>query len=150
MQDVTSLMLNYRECSRNLWNTYFGGSKDMRGLDRVFEEISKLLFEGLVAKQVGAQRTQALTLLVRPFATLPILIRRPSTDGNVYWDQEPDLRTENDGTRLAFIDFYDFFEDPVKDFRFYRCRILKLPRHPKYEGAEALVDISNAQVFHED
>jgi hypothetical protein len=149
MRDVTDLMHNYRECSRNLWNTYFGAGNHKCDLNWVYEQIRKLLFEGLVTKQLAEEIRPVFPLMVVPLVTLPILIKRPSADGNSYWDQEPDLRAENDGTRLAFIDYYDFFQGPVTDFRFYRCKVLKFPRHPEYEGREALVDVVNAKVFHD-
>jgi hypothetical protein len=147
VRDVTDLMNNYRECSRNLWNIYFG--PDAYALDSVYEQIRRLLFDGLVTKQLEGETEPTSSLIVAPMESLPILIGRLSSDGNCYWDQEPELRAKNgDGIQLEFVDYYDFFQQPVKDFRFYRCKVLKFPLRPEYEGREALVDVANARVFH--
>src|SRR5258708_34181300 len=102
MRDITYLMNNYRECSRNLWNTYFDGDQATRGMESIYEQIRRLLFEGLVTKPLNAGTDLTPTLIVAPMESLPILIRRPSLDGNHYWDEAPDLRAENDGARLTY------------------------------------------------
>lgn len=146
MQDVTDLMNNYRECSRNIWNTYFRA--DSCALDSLYEQIRKLLLEALVARRLEQGSEMSPKLIVVPMESLPILIRRPSSDGNHYWDQEPELLAKNASRiQLEFIDYYDFFQEPVRDFRFYRCKVLKLPSHTQYEGREALVDVAHAKVF---
>ena len=50
MTDVTQSMLRYRECARNLYNTYFQkplADFSHEGLDR-WERINTMLFEHLV------------------------------------------------------------------------------------------------------
>src|ERR1019366_4084344 len=99
MKDITNLMIDYRECSRNIWNTYFGVQEDFWELEPLFEQINKLLFEAIVLNALPPDAhltggSSHPTLSVVPFATMRILIRRPSEDGNQYWDQEPDLRFE--------------------------------------------------------
>src|SRR5438067_3154559 len=108
----------YRECSRNIWNSYLGVHENSRQLEPQYEQIRKLLFEALVVNDIesgahasGKQATPVLKVV--PFPTMPILLRRSSEDGNVYWDQEPDLRFEGEKITLAFIDYYDFFQAPV-------------------------------------
>lgn len=146
MQDVTDLMNNYRECSRNLWNTYF--KDNTCALDSIYEQIRKLLFDAIVTNRLGEETDPTLTVV--PLESLPILIRRPSNDGNYYWDQEPELRAKKgDGIRLQFVDYYDFFQEPVRDFRFYRCKVVNFPSHRDYEGREALVDVAHANIFHD-
>lgn len=145
MRNVTDLMNKYRECSRHLWNTYIRAEKTNFQIESAYENVKKVLFEVIVRLPAG-MKSEAL-LFVVPMPSLPVLIRRPSADGNYYWDQEPDLRAGDNDIDLAFIDYYDFFQEPVKDFRFYRCTILKFPRYPRYEGREALVDIAHADVF---
>lgn len=148
MQDVTDLMNSYRECSRNLWNTYFGTVKDPWALASVYDQIRKLLFEALVARRIQKGSGPMPVLIVAPMESLPILVRRLSSDRNYYWDQEPDLRArKGDGIQLRFVDYYDFFEEPIKDFRFYRCQIVEFPGHSEYQGREALVDVADAKVF---
>jgi hypothetical protein len=152
MRDVTDLMNRYRECSRNVWNTYMGteiGDAASDAVERIYDQIRKLLFDGIVMGRLTGTAGTDATLIVAPMPSLPILIRRPSRDGNYYWDQEPDLRFEAGLVQLRFIDYYDFFEGPVRDFRFYRCGVMKFPTRPEYEGREALVDVVHAKVLYD-
>jgi len=152
MRDVTDLMNRYRECSRNIWNTYLAtemGEFADDAVERIYEQIRNLLFEAIVSVPPSGTATTRPTLIVAPMASLPILIRRPSRDGNNYWDQEPDLRFEDGLVQLTFIDYYDFFEGPIRDFRFYRCRVRSFPTRPQYEGREALVDVVHAKVLYD-
>src|SRR5712671_822726 len=97
MKDVTQIMQTYRECVRNLWNTYFRVedpvSSDFNAVAR-FEEIRTLLFSELVLIKLGKhsntredERQPWTFLRVMPITTpVPIMVNRPSTDGNKYWD----------------------------------------------------------------
>ena len=55
-----------------------------------------------------------------------------------------------DDITLAFVDYFDFSEVPIKDFRYYLCKILSFPSHAGYEGREALVEAIDAKVFHDE
>src|SRR5437016_5214411 len=96
MQDVTSLMNSYRECSRNIWNTHFSGQEDWCRAETIYEQIRKLLFESLVLARLDGIRSPdwepSATLKVVPIGSMPIWIRRSTNERNVYWDQEPELR----------------------------------------------------------
>jgi hypothetical protein len=151
MRDVTDLMNRYRDCSRTVWNTYMGtemSNATSEAIERIYEQIKELLFRGMVAVRLTEAPATDVRLIVAPMASLPILIRRPSADGNYYWDQEPELRFEDGLVQLTFVDYYDFFEGPVRDFRFYRCNVMKFPTRPEYEGRDALVDVVHARVLY--
>jgi hypothetical protein len=80
-----------------------------------------------------------------------ILIKRLSGPGEAgYWDQEKDMLVGPDDITLAFADYFDFSQVPIKDFRYYLCKILTFPRHADYEGREALLEVSDATVFHDE
>jgi hypothetical protein len=152
MQDVTDLMRRYRECSRNLWNTYLGDAMEEAEcceVDRTYDQIRKLLFDVIVSVRLTGIEGSETPLIVEPMPSLTILIKRPSGDGNSYWDQEPHLAYENGLMQLMFIDFYDFFEGRIRDFRFYRCRVTSFPTRPEYQGREALVDVVDARVLYD-
>jgi hypothetical protein len=153
MRDVTRLLSNYRECSRTIWNTYFGVLEDWCRLESIYERVRQSLFESLVLAQLkedqNASTEESPILWVIPHASMPVRIKRASKDGNTYWDQEPDLRAGESDISLKFVDYYDFFQGPVRDYRFYRCIVLKFPRRSEYEGREALVDVADARVFYE-
>jgi hypothetical protein len=157
MKDITQLMNTYRECSRNLWNAYFSAREFTWNLHSEYESIRKLLFEALVVYELDLDKeccapdtVPAPVLKVVPDGTsVPILINRPSDGGAGYWDQEKDMSVGDGDVQLEFLDYFDYSKYPVKDFRFYRCKILQFPSHANYEGREALVEVSDTKVFHD-
>jgi len=158
MKEITPLMNTYRECSRNLWNADFSLREFTWDLHDEYESIRKLLFEALVVNELDPYKecsehgtVPPPVLKVVPRTTsVPILINRPSDDGAGYWDQEKDMSVNEGDIQLAFLDYFDYSQYPVKDFYFYRCKILQFPGHAKYEGREALVEVSDTKVFHDN
>jgi hypothetical protein len=157
MRDITELMNSYRECSRNLWNVYFSKRKDIGDSLDVFERIRRLLFDSLVLSELsyegvgGSEDPPPPALKVVPRARSLILIRRLSEPGEAgYWDQEKDMVVGPDDITLELVDYFDFSQVPIKEFRYYRCRILSFPSHAAYEGREALVEVLKAKLFHDE
>jgi hypothetical protein len=156
MRDISELMNSYRECSRNLWNVYFSKRKDIGDALDVFEQIRELLFDSLVLSELSYEGEgkggdiPPLALRVIPQRSL-ILIQRLSRPGEAgYWDQEKDMVVGPGDITLAFLDFFDFSQTPIMDFRYFRCRVLSFPGHPDYEGREALLEVSGAKVVHDE
>ena len=155
MRDITELMNIYRECSRNLWNVYFSKRKDIGDALDVFEQIRELLFDSLVLSELSyegeaeGEDIPPPALKVVPQRSL-ILIRRLTESGGGYWDQEKDMIVGPDDITLAFVDYFDFFQPPIKDFHYYLCKILSFPSHVEYEGREALVEVLKAKLFHDE
>ncbi len=156
MRDITELMNTYRECSRNLWNVYFSKRKDIGGSLDVFEQIRELLFDSLVLSELfyeGKTEGEDIPppgLTVVPQGRSLILIRRLTEQGEAgYWDQEKDMVVGPNDITLAFVDFFDFCQAPIKEFHYYLCRILTFPSHVGYEGREALIEVLNAKLFHD-
>ena len=155
MRDITELMNAYRECSRNLWNIYFSKRADIGGSLDAFSHIRVLLFDSLVVSElsyegdaIGAESPPPVLEIV-PSARSLILIQRPSGVGQAgYWDQEKDMVVGPRDIQLQFVDYFDFCQIPIMDFRFYRCRILKFSSHVEYEGREALIEAVAGRVFH--
>jgi hypothetical protein len=157
MRDITELMNTYRECSRNLWNVYFSRRENIGGSLDAFEQIRELLFESLVISELSyegeaeGEDIPPPALRVVPRASSLILIKRLSGPGEAgYWDQEKDMAVGPDDITLAFVDYFDFGQIPIMDFRYYLCKILSFPRHAEYEGREALLEVTNAEVFHDE
>src|SRR5579862_1483587 len=123
MKEITDVMNTYRECSRHLWNVYFQSLEYSCEVEDTYDQIRKKLFQALVSTQLGPSGSQvrkgrqlgASTLIVVPIASVPILIRRPSDDGNWYWDQEKNMRVNSESVQLEFQDYYDFSQYGVKD-----------------------------------
>jgi hypothetical protein len=157
MRDITELMNAYRECSRNLWNVYFSGRANIGGSLDAFEQIRRLLFDSLVVSELSYEGEAegkdipppALKLVPRERSL--ILIERPSGRGEAgYWDQEKDMVVGPDDIALAFVDYFDFSQIPMMDFRFYRCKILSFPTRVGYIGRKALSDAVDGRVFHDE
>lgn len=154
MRDITELMNAYRECSRSLWNVYFSKRKDIGDALDVFEQIRPLLFDSIVLSELSyegeaeGEDIPPPTLKVVPQGRSLILIRRLTESGG-YWDQEKDMVVGPNDITLAFVDYFDFFEPSIKDFRYCLCRILSFPSHVEYEGREALLGALNAKLFHD-
>ena len=155
MRDITELMNSYRECSRNLWNLYFSKREDIGGALDVFGQIRELLFDSLVLSELSYKEEAEgkdippPSLRVVPSERSLILINR-STESSGYWDQEKDMVVGPRDITLAFLDYFDFSQIPIMDFRYFRCRVLSFPSHPDYEGREALLEALDTKVFHDE
>jgi hypothetical protein len=157
MRDITELISAYRECSRNLWNVYFSRRENVGASLDVFGRIRELLFESLVVNELSYEGEEEdgnippPILMVVPGSSSLILIQRLSEPGGAgYWDQEKDLVVGPDDITLAFVDYFDFSQVPTQDFEYYHCKIISFPNHSEYEGREALLEVSDAKVFHDE
>src|SRR5258708_9427468 len=157
MTDITELMNTYRECSRNLWNVYFSRRKNIGSSLDAFGQIRELLFDFLVVSELSYEGEAEgadippPTLKVVPRVSSLILIKRLSGLGEAgYWDQEKDMVVGPNDITLAFVEYFDFGQVPIQEFRYYLCKILRFPSHPFYEGREALIEALDAKIFHDE
>ena len=157
MRDITELMNVYRECSRNLWNVYFAKRENIGGSLDAFGQIRELLFNSLVVNELpyeGEAEGEEIpppALRVVPRERSLILIQRLSEPGSAsYWDQKKDMFVGPDDIKLAFIGYFDFHQVPIQDFRYYLCKVLCFPGHADYEGREALLEVLDAKIFHDE
>jgi hypothetical protein len=137
-------MIAYRECLRHVWNAYLASNVDPESATTVFGRLQELLFEGLVSSQIAGWSSTKVILIV-PYKSAPVLVRRESSDGNVYWDPMQAPSDDREAIQLAFVAYYDFFQEPSKDLRFYRCLISKFAANHQFENREALVDVADAE-----
>jgi len=156
MSEVTQLIYAYREGVRTLWNgTFRPGVKPYVDFDAIdiFAEIRGRLFQELVLRPIGMQDYRKASVRdPYPFLRLapksdpvPIMINRPSQDGNMYWD-DPVGRLGANGLCLLFVDFFDWDDFGFIDLQYYRARIATCPEHPQVEGREGLLDVHHAGV----
>lgn len=144
-------MRTYRECARNLWNVYFSQKDDSGSALDAFEQIRELLFDSLVLGELSNDGEAAPALTVMPRPSSIILIDSLGIPGRgKRWVHEKDMVVGPDDIKLAFLDYYDFSEVPIKDFYYFRCKILSFSNHPEYEGREALLEAVDARVFHDE
>ena len=156
MRDITDLMNNYRECSRNLWNVYFSRLEVGCSLDS-YETIRKLLFSSLVEDELSYEGTAEPpnlpppALRVVPKGRSELLIKTSTAPGEAsVWGVPRDLFVRPNEITLAFIDYWDFGNLGIRDFHYYLCKILNFPGHPENEGREALVRAEDGYVFHDE
>lgn len=154
MRDITELMNAYRECSRNLWNVYFSKRKDIGNALDVFEQIRELLFDSLILHELsyeGEAKGEDIpppALRVVPQGRSLILIQRLSGPGEAgYWDQEKDMVVSPSDVTLAFLDYFDFWLPPMKDFHYYHCKILSFPRPYRLRRKRSAVGSIRLQSF---
>jgi hypothetical protein len=157
MRDITALMNTYRECSRNLWNVYFAGQENVGHSLDTYEPIRKMLFDSLVVDELSYEGiaegpdVPPPALRVVPKHWAQVLVKALSAPGEAsYWGHEMDLSASSDDVVLAFIDYFDFSNVSLRDFQYYRCKVLHFSIHPEYEGREALIQALDGRVFHDE
>ncbi len=162
MRDITEQMNTYRECARNLWNVHFSREENIGWALDSWDELRRLLFQSLVADQLLYEEENEAEptpphllppplLKVVPWVRTMILIPTLSGPGEAtYWGQEKDLFVGPDDIELEFVEYFDFHQVPIKDFRYFRCRIVRFPGHPEYVGRDSLIDALDGRVFHDE
>ena len=156
MTDVTDAFHRYRLASRSLWNGYMwmSGNTSWDHYEQ-FKRIKRVLFETFVLAPLGL--TWSLEKLFRDPISLfevipsspdiPLMVRRPSADRNLYWD-DPLNRLARGEATLTFVDHFDWDSSGIIDFQYYRIRIVDFPSNSHLVGREALVDVHHAGVFY--
>lgn len=153
MQEVTHLLNAYRESARGLWNNYLRAEADFDRVD-AFAALCEGLLTELVLRPLGKQGYKKASasdpypfLRVVPVADpVPIMINRPSQDGNKYWD-DPVSQVGEQGVKLLLIDYFDWDQLGFIDFQYYRVKVLGFDKHPHLVGREALLGVHHAKVF---
>jgi hypothetical protein len=154
MRDITALMYSYGECCRNLWSAYFTPGTDTASRHAYYERIRKLLFEALVINELLYEEVSddgvSLDPLLKvvPRGRAKIVIKWPTEPGQAdRWGEGGDMFIGPDEIDLTFIDIWGFHNYPIKDFRYFLCKIVKFPSHPEYERREVLIEALDSQVF---
>ena len=157
MTDITTIFNKYRECTRNMWNTYFlcSPSSSIYDMRDEFDEISRALFSVLVLNRLD-QRQEVNSYGKEPFDHLrivparaieaPIMINRKSTDGNIYWDEPVEPVKEHD-IELKFIGYFDWDKYGYINLQYYLTRIVSFSRNPQLVGRNALIETFFATPF---
>jgi hypothetical protein len=163
MDEITPLMLRYREAARTVWNGFLREEPYDSPGSHDWEALKQVLFTALVLRHCGHDDCAAALLApdrygfswlkplthlhVVPTTEVPVMISR-SPGGGGYWDH-PVTRLGPDDADLRFIDFFDFEQAGYLDFRYYLVSIESCTRHAALAGHQALVDVSYAKVFAE-
>jgi len=160
--NVTPLVLRYREAARHLWNVFlreeatFGtGTLPVAMLDD-WDALKDLLFTALVLRHTGREAHAAARLLspeslaflrvVPTSPEVPAMISRHKPAGG-YWDHPVCRLGPKDD--LRFIDFFDFDQSGFLDFQYYRVSINGSDA-ADLVGRDALIEVQYAHVYVED
>src|SRR5579863_5590178 len=120
MQNVTGSFLLYRNSARSVWNVAFWPYEALRNWDSRdhFVKIRRILFEAIVLDRVNRQVPQRFLVIPRA-DQIPIMIEQPREhDRNRYWDA-PVTHLRREAAVLEFIDFFDWDQLGLLDFRYY-------------------------------
>ena len=159
LTDVTAVFDHYRVSARSIWNNAFRPDPEFREGFYIgqFEWIAKILFDTLVLTRLDMEfSSEDLFHKPIPFfkVTLasgasPIMIENPRPgDGNGYWDDPVKQITKD--VEMQFINFFDWDQIGVLDFRYYRVHIAKFDERPHLVGRRALLETIYAKVFFAD
>lgn len=154
MQDITDIVDDFRECSRHIWNSYFGYLEEG---DVKFWLVEETLFNAMVLAQVGKPPVSLVPTITRkdPVSCLriipdsshgtPIMINRTGDSG--YWDDPVDA-VKPDEVDLRLVRFFDFAEmQGFRDWGYYYVRINSFPTQSHLQGRDALIEASCVRVF---
>lgn len=152
VKNIGENLEKYLEAKRHLWNAYFidlmGSINECHPLDR-FEEIDKNLFLSLVCDPLNIKTPDGFyfgkdfveRVIIKPkyqMLEIPLLISRPSSDGNKYWDEVKAFNTDN--VHLAFIEFFDWDKYSFINSALTRCKIVSHQEDVQNEGKEVLIE----------
>ena len=154
MENITDIFQNYRECARHIRNTYYVPNDfGDENFSEDFDELSIVLFKHLVLGEFGINR-DSINWLAEP-ATMfqvvpsgeacPIMINRQEQSD--YWDH-PVTEIKKDDLEMVFIDYFDWDDMDLVDFRYYWVRITASTTYPDLVGYDALISTIYAEVYY--
>ncbi len=115
--------------------------RDITELMNAYRECSRNLWNVYFAKRENVGGSLDAFEQIRQLLFDSLVVSELSYEGEA---EGPDEIT------LAFVDYFDFSQVPIKDFHYYLCKILSFPRHSDYEGREALLGVTDTKVFHDE
>jgi hypothetical protein len=159
MEDITRALDATRACLRDLWDTYFYAGDTITTYPAetrdLFEEIEVRVFGALVLQglsrlaSMDRYRVEPLPfLLVEPslHPGTPLLINRPSSDGNRYWDAFHG-EVESGEVTLYFMQWFDWDVYARREYQYYEVQIGAFPARSEFVGRRALIEQRAARVL---
>ncbi len=156
VEDITDLMLKFKDAIRHSWNTYFAENDSPMSpeIQEAFGYVELGLFQAIVLSPLDADkrakeyRKHPLSfILVRPIEhllELPIQFGERESSGNVKWTMPISVVVDNQA-RIEFFDFFDWRPYGHVDLPLVRARIAALPSKPSEQGALALIEQHNCR-----
>ena len=151
-EDVTALLMTFREVTRHLWNSAFVGQPDAA---HDFIDIERALFQALVLRRIDLDREwDPNPPSGRYWPELRVMPEFGPAGCRVMWAREEancwhwcEIQLEQSAV-LAFIGFFDWREEGPWDYQYMRCRVLKCEEHPQIVGADVLLESLGIRVHY--
>lgn len=146
--DITPVMLRFREAVRHIWNTYFQDAKESMGpeIQDAFTLVEQGLFQGIVLSACAYDASCRYRKAPLPFvlvAPLPEMldlsfqIGFPGR-GAMAWDSPVRFKVE-EGAKLEFVQFFDWNPYEQINMSLVEVHIARLDARPDLVGAHALL-----------
>ena len=163
MKDITEIISSYRECVRNLWNTYFikmviNDAVHKWDIYDEFEEISTELFSSLVLNVIECAEYKKSHSYQHNLNVLTFLKIVPASDSGVpiqisrelapssYWDY-PIKTIKPCDVEFGFIGFFDPSPLDIRDLEYFLVYILDA-KNKDLVGRRALIQYKYAKVYY--
>jgi len=155
MNDITDLMLQYRECCKLVWNDFYKQHPSFVNywdcLD-AFNDVAVRLFSILVLSKSGIPEIISKSPSYKAHKNVlnNIRVRLKTPDARVaiervkgqgcYWDHPIDVLTDSQ-VDFRFIDFFDFDKQGPLQYEYYLVRIVQSTTYPEIVGHDALIKV---------
>ena len=157
LRDVTNVFDHFRVSARSIWNTAFLPDPEFREGYYIgqFEWIAKILFDTIVLAKLDMDypsedlfhKSIPFFQVIPASPTIPLMIQNPRSPTQTgYWD-DPVKQVSVGKVEMHFIDFFDWNQVAVLDYRYYRVSIGRFEEHPHLVGREALIETHCARVI---
>ncbi|PKK36542.1 hypothetical protein BWI96_11855 [Siphonobacter sp. SORGH_AS_0500] len=156
MKDITDQILDYRECCRNIWNSYFlrldWAEREIDYRD-YFESINTILLEDTVFKQVtGGQEIQRhANGYYPPIKVTPRLgplgyhaMYGESVDLHTQWHE---IKLSSNSNDFRFIELFDWTVENIMDNQYVRVKLIDSLELPEKIGYDFLVECWSVDFF---
>lgn len=156
MKNITRNLQIYKEMARFIHNQFY-----FHKLNFTFDTIDNLniikqqLFYQLVLDEIGVEfeidrifteKIPFIKIYPRFGIDIPIFVNRPSSDGNLYWDNIIKNINKKD-IEIEFINFFDWDQLNIVDFKYYIGKIISFEKKEEFIGNEVLIESEYCDVF---
>lgn len=160
MKDITQSINLYRECAKNLWNTYFLQKISLTNewdISDEFDDICVSLFSSLVLIPNGCTASKKSNnyeksslpiscLKVVPLSNDGVQIQvNREIDKSGYWDFPINFIRPTD-VDLRFIDFFDYNMMGFREFKYCHVRIIGSDKYQELIGRDALLEYNDVSI----
>ena len=162
IKDITSLMLQYRECCLSVWNGFLRHLQSPENYwDKLdaFHDIAVQLFSVFILPDSdGIKKSPSYYGKLEVLNNIRVRLNAPNTPiaisrdlcnwdypiRNSYWDY-PVRSLSDEQVSLRFMDFFDFDRQGIMKLEYYRVRIVD-SIYPELIGHDALLKVEDCTV----